>query len=246
MKKILLYAGCLVSMLVSLTGCEVFGLDVQEPYDYDSEKGKYDNRIEMNTWEFMKSRTDIFSEMLSAIKYSGIDTMLYVQPGCTYLLLTNTSLTSATATDRSFWYENKYPRSEDDPEYIPDAEDPSVNMITPTSWEEIPRQTVKDMLMYHIIKGYALSYNSLTKLTKGVNYFFPTECSNGMPMAVEMQKEGALSIYFNNFDTHYKSKVKPRTSNLLANDGSFIHVMDAYLQYPDDFALSNIPYFEQK
>lgn len=153
-------------MLVTLTGCEVFGLDVQEPYDYDSEKGKYDNHINMNAWEFMNSRTDIFSEMLSAIKYSGVDTLLYAQPNCTYLLLTNTSLTSATATDRSFWYENQYMRSEDDPEFVPDAEDPSVNMIVPTSWEEIPRQTVKDMLMYHIIKGYTLLYNCIDQTDK--------------------------------------------------------------------------------
>lgn len=246
MKKLFLYIAVGLSMAMSLTSCEVFGLDLQEPYDFDSEIGKHDNRVNMSVWDFMNSRTDIFSQMLEAIKYAGIEPEFYQKSNCTYLLLTNTALSSATATDRSFWHENPYMLAPDDPDYVADAEDPSVNQIIPTSWEEIPRQTVKDMLMYHVIKNYELSFDELTKLTKGVNSFFPTFNENNMPMAIEMQKEGALSLYFNNFDTHYKLKLKPRTSNLYSTvNNSYMHVMDGYVQYPDDFALSNIPFFEK-
>ena len=234
MKKVILYINCLLLAAISLSSCELFGLDLQEPYDYDSEKGKYDNRISMDAWEFVQSRTDIFSDLIAAVDYAGIDVSLYKNAGRTYLLPTNTALTSTTESDRSFFNENAYLAVPGD----------STTLTVPTTWEEIPKQVVKDMLMYHILK-YSLSYNELTDMTKGINHFFPTE-NESRYMAVEMQKEGALIIYFNNFDTHYKAKVKPRTSNLLSPNGSYIHVMDSYLQYPDEFALNNIPYYNKE
>ena len=235
MKKIFTFS-CLLAMLWCMTGCEAFGLDLQEPYDYDSEKGKYDNRVNQTVWDFMNSRTDLFSDMLDAIAYAGIDPSFYQQENCTYLLLTNQSLTSDTESNRSYFYEHRVFENPDDTEVF----------TLPASWEEMPREEVKQMLMYHVIKGYQLSYDELTVMTKGENNFFPT-CNEAYPMAVEMQKEGALSIYFNNFDNHYVAKLKPRTSNLFSVDSkSYMHVMDNYVQYPDQFALSTIPFYESK
>lgn len=236
MKKLFLYCSYMLLAAITFTSCEVFGLKLQEPYDYDSEAGKCDNNVYMSTWDFMKSRPDIFSEMLNAVRYSGVDSNLYLKPNYTFLLLTNQALTSETATNRSFFYEHPY-------QFI----DPLTNdttMITPTSWEEIHPDTVKNMLMYHMIK-YPLSYNELTVMTKGVNYFFPTEHPEGIPMAFEMQKEGALSLYINNFPSHYKLKMKPRTANLYSKDKSYIHVMDSYSQYPSEYELKNFPHYEK-
>ena len=39
MKKIILNIALLVIPIFTFTSCELFGLDVQTPYDYDSEKG---------------------------------------------------------------------------------------------------------------------------------------------------------------------------------------------------------------
>ena len=65
-------------------------------------------------------------------------------------------------------------------------------------------------------------------------------------MAVEMLKEGALSIYFNNYEDHFQLKTKPRTSNLQSPNGSYIHVMDKYMQYPTDKELVSIPIYGAK
>ena len=170
-----------------------------------------------------------------AIKYSGVDPELFKQPDRTYLLLTNTALTSSNSSDRSFWNENAYP-DEFNPEQL----------IIPTSWEELDKTVVKNMIMYHIIKK-ALSYYELTDLTKGVITFFPTEYDSPYGyMAVEMLKEGALSIYFNNYEDHFQLKTKPRTSNLQSPNGSYIHVMDKYMQYPTDKELVSIPIYGAK
>ena len=235
MKKIILNIALLVIPIFTFTSCELFGLDVQTPYDYDSEKGTYDNQITMNAWDFMNSRTDLFSSLIEAIKYSGVDPELFKQPDRTYLLLTNTALTSSNSSDRSFWNENAYP-DEFNPEQL----------IIPTSWEELDKTVVKNMIMYHIIKK-ALSYYELTDLTKGVITFFPTEYDSPYGyMAVEMLKGGALSIYFNNYEDHFQLKTKPRTSNLQSPNGSYIHVMDKYMQYPTDKELVSIPIYGAK
>lgn len=233
MKKILLNLALLIVTLVTFTGCELFGLDIQKPYDFDSEKGKYDNRISMNAWEFMNSRPDIFSNLISGINYAGIDKAVFEQADRTYLLLTNQAISSTNSSDRSFFYENPYP----------DPSNPLIN-ITPTSWEEFPKDVARDMILYHVIKK-ALSYYELTDLTKGAITFFPTENTKEYGyVAVEMLKEGALSIYFNNYPSHYQVKAKPRTSNLQCPNGSYIHVMDKHLKYPSEDEFINIPIYK--
>ena len=52
MKKIILNIALLVIPIFTFTSCELFGLDVQTPYDYDSEKGTYDNQITMNAFAY--------------------------------------------------------------------------------------------------------------------------------------------------------------------------------------------------
>ena len=44
-----------------IASCELLGLDYQDSYDYDYNAGMPSNKIDMSTFEFIKSRTYLFS-----------------------------------------------------------------------------------------------------------------------------------------------------------------------------------------
>jgi uncharacterized surface protein with fasciclin (FAS1) repeats len=234
MKKYIIYLLAAVTSGIMFAGCELFGLDFQEPYDFDAEKGLYDNQLKMTAWEFMKSRQDIFSDLLDAISYSGVDTALFNQSNSTLLLVTNQGLTSTTSSNQSYWYQNR----------IEDPENPE-NTVMPFSWDVYPKEQIKQFILYHIIKG-AYSYNELSAATQGAISFFPTHStlSNGY-VALQMKKEGALSIYFNNFPSHYKVDMKARTNNLQVPNGTYIHVLNNWLDYPTEIDLALYPIYNK-
>ena len=73
-----------------IASCELLGLDYQDSYDYDYNAGMPSNKIDMSAFEFIKSRTDIFSLLEEAILYAGVENE-FKQSGMTYLLPTNTA-----------------------------------------------------------------------------------------------------------------------------------------------------------
>jgi len=222
MKRYIIYLVIALAPVFTFTSCEVFGLDFQDPYDFDDQKGLYDNQLKEPAWDFIKSRADIFSDLIAAVEYAEIDTEIFSRPNQTLLMVTNKGLTSTTASDMSYWYMNQIPTA-----------DPLVT-IMPLSWDVYPKEQVRNLILYHVLKG-AYSYIELTNTTKGESMFFPTlsDLPNAY-VALQMKREGALSIYFNNYPNHYKLDLKARTNNLQAPNGTYIHVMDSWLNYPSD------------
>lgn len=232
MKRYILYLLVMVLSALSLTSCELFGLDLQRSYEYDAEKGLYDNQLKMNAWEFIHNRRDIFSSLIDAVAYAEIDTTIFNRPNQTLLLVTNAGLT--TAAD-SYWLRHKL-----------DLDGDSIFETTPISWDVYPKEQVRDLILYHIVKG-AFSYNELVDATKGTMSFFPTNSTRADGfVALEVKKEAALSIYFNNFASHYTVNLKARTNNLQVPNGTYIHVMDKYLEYPSDVELAQYPFYSGK
>lgn len=82
------------SCLMLFSSC----LDVQENYEYTPSNSS--NEINMTAWDFIKSRPDIFSDLLDAVRKSGMDSTLYYSNSqkLTYLLLNNTAMSSLTST----------------------------------------------------------------------------------------------------------------------------------------------------
>jgi hypothetical protein len=225
----------MLACLIGLTGCELFGLDFQKPYDYNNQVGLSDNQVKMSGWSFINSRTDLFSSLIEAVQYAEVDTNLFNQPNQTLLPVINQGLNNATATNQSYWYMHQ----------IPDPTDPTgVKTMMPLSWDVYPKQQIKDFILYHIVKG-AWSYNEITKATQGSPTFFQTLSSSPKGYALlESKREGAMTIYFNNFTDHYKVNIVPRTSNLQLPNGSYIHVMNNYLDYPSDFDMTLYPIYK--
>jgi len=68
-----------------MESCEIFGLELQQPYEYDYEIGVPDNHVNLKTLDFIKSRPDLFSLLQEAIEYADA-TSLYSEANATYIL----------------------------------------------------------------------------------------------------------------------------------------------------------------
>lgn len=219
--KLEYYKKALALMVIPffIASCELLGLDYQDSYDYDYSAGMPSNKIDMSAFEFIKSRTDIFSLLEEAILYAGVENE-FKQSGVTYLLPTNTAFNSETSTDLSYFQTHQLT-------YI-DEETGELVSYAPISTTAYPKEQVKEFLLYHIVKG---KY-TFTNLPAEPTWFETVATADTAKINMYLLKDRNPNIVFNNFDGHYKSSIKPRTSNLYNADGSYMHVMDSWLDRP--------------
>ena len=209
----------LMAFPLAMTSCEVFGLDFQDSYDFDYDAGIPSNKVNMSTIDFIKSRTDIFSLLLEAIEYTELEND-FKQPNVTYLLPTNTAFNSETASDKSYFQTHQLT-------YF-DEELGEMVSYAPISMRAYPKEQVKEFLLYHIVKG---KY-TFTNLTPEPTWYETFAVADTAKVNMYILKDRDPNLAFNNFDGHYKSSIKPRTSNLYSDDGSYIHVLDSWLDRP--------------
>lgn len=209
----------LIAFPVLFTGCEVFGLDFQEPYDYDYDEGMPSNKVNKSTLAFIESRSDLLSLLHEAIVYTGLESE-YTLPDVTYILPTNTAFNSTTESDKSYFQTHML-------SYI-DEETGDTITYAPITMTAYPKEQVKEFLLYHIVKGKYTHSNLPAEPT-----WYPTQAAADTAMInMYILKDRNPNIAFNNFDGHFKSSIKPRTSNLLSDEGSYIHVLDSWLDRP--------------
>jgi uncharacterized surface protein with fasciclin (FAS1) repeats len=210
--------GLIILISFSLKGCEIFGLEFQEPYHYDYKAGMPDNRLKQNTLDFIKSRPDLFSILLEAIEYVDA-TSLYSEKNATYLLPTNTAFNSTNSADLSYFMTHPLL-------FIGEMGDSTY--VTPNSMIYYPKDQVKEFLLYHIVKG-KYTWSNLPAEPTWYDTFASADTAK---VNMYLLKDRNPNIVFNNFDGHYKTGIKPRTSNLLSNEGAYIHVLDSWLDRP--------------
>lgn len=206
-----------IALLVS--SCELFGLDYQKPYDFDYDEGIPSNKVNMSTWDFIKSRPDLFSLLEEAVEYVGLEEE-FKQSGCTYLLPTNPAFNSETEADKSYFQLHQL-------SYFDEELGEEVS-YAPNSMIVYPKEQVKEFLLYHIVKGLYTHTNLPAEPT------WYNTCASADTAMINMYiiKDRNPNITFNNFDGHYKSEIKPRTSNLFSSDGSYIHVIASWMDRP--------------
>ena len=202
-----------------LGSCEIFGLDLQKPYEYDYEIGVPDNKVNMNTLEFIKSRPDLFSLLEEAIEYVEL-TNTYSESNATYILPTNKAFNSETAADLSYFQTHKL--------LFIDEESGDSLFVAPTSMIYYPKEQVKEFLLYHIVKGKYTWSNLPAEPT----WYDTYAAADTAKVSMYIFKDRNPNITFNNFDGHYKTNIRPRTSNLLSNEGAYIHVVESWLDRP--------------
>lgn len=209
-----------------LTGCELFGLDMQESYEFDYEAGMPSNKVNMSTFDFIESRSDIFSLLYEAIVYAELENE-FRQPDATYILPTNTAFNSETEADRSYFQTHQLSSV--------DEATGELAAYAPISMTAYPKEVVREFLLYHIVKG---KYTH-TNLPAEPTWYDTFASADTAKVNMYILKDRNPNIVFNNFNGHYKPTIKPRTSNLLSDEGSYIHVLDSWLDRPTQSQLAN-------
>lgn len=223
-KKLLFCSVVLSSVMLFNTGCKkMLGLERQENWDF--QPVVLDPHINKTAWEFLKERAlgsvpadTIFKRMYDGIIYSGIDTNLYTQSNKTFLFLHNDAVyrvsSNKVTTDCYFGYYK--------------VGSPATNA---KKWEDYPKDTVKNWLLYLIAEG---------------NYTFGTvgpdlvEATTLLPKNAN-PKNPESKIYFNIMnDQNMKFRIndfigtkratQARTAGILATNGP-VHVVDRIVEF---------------
>ncbi|WP_294618453.1 fasciclin domain-containing protein [uncultured Bacteroides sp.] len=214
----------LLAFPLFLTSCELFGLDFQDSYDFDYNEGMPSNKVNMSTYDFICSRTDIFSLLQEAIEYAGLENE-FKRPNATYLLPTNKAFNSEEEADKSYFQIHQL-------SYIDEVTNEEVFYV-PISMKSYPKEQVKEFLLYHIVKGQY----TFTNLPAEPAWYDTFATGETAKVNMYILKDRNPNIVFNNFDGHYKATIKPRTANLYSIDGSYIHVLDSWLDRPTEAQL---------
>ena len=201
---------------ILLTSCEVFGLDFQDSYDFDYEIGMPSNKIDMSAYDFIKSRTDIFTLLAEAIDYAEVADE-YRLANMTYLLPTDAAFTDE---DDGYFAHHQF-------NYIDELTGDTVS-YAPITMTAYPKEEVKEFLLYHIVKG---PY-TFTNLPAEPTWFETEAVADTAKVNMYLLKDRNPNITFNDFEGHYLNEIKPRTSNLFNSDGSYMHVLDNWLDRP--------------
>lgn len=208
-----------VSISLLLSSCTLFGYDLQEDYKYNAHT--LNRQTNKTVMEYLQSRPDIFSSMLQAIQYAGLDT-LYAKTGNTYLLLTNNSL-SNLENKSSYFYLNKV-----------------VNPAAPTtkifgsSWNNYDTTIVREFLKYHVVKG-TFSFNQLTA-TRVWASTYATGDTCKMSFVLLNDANGLINIQNNSDNVNFNS-ISPRTAAIECTNSGAVHVMDKYVNPPSKIQL---------
>jgi len=155
-------------LTLGFSGCTLFGLDLQEDYEY--KKFILDDHIHMSAWDYLKLRANgtpqnpgdtVFRWMKKAIDYSGIDTTEYMKPNRTFIFLHNEAIRRVNATqvlqNNCFFYDFPILRKNTNGSVIT----PVLPADGAKSWNQYDKETVKKYLQYLIIEGN-YNYNNLS------------------------------------------------------------------------------------
>ena len=193
----------IMAMLLVVFSFASCDLDLQKDYDY---KGSVlDPHIDMTAMEYFKSRPDLFSELVEAIEYTGL-TDYYTQTENMYTFLALDNIGMRT------YRENVFPGA--------------------ANISSCDKETVKNMLLYHIVDGEYSSYGQLQ--VEATFVLTKLEGEKGlMTMSVWKNPWQAAvgKIIVNASGSNGKSPQRQaRTSNIMPKNG-VIHIFDNYCFY---------------
>lgn len=200
-----------------LGGCELAGLDFQKDVHYDYHV--LDPKVNMTAWEYMNSATEThldspFYWMLKGIAYAGIDQAEYEQSGRTYLFLWNDAILkkdSKGKVDANCFF----------------GKVKGINGQLGTKWEDYSVETVRDLLLYHIIPDGVYSYDNLTPDNVLLNTLLPPD--KAKPVLLKVINDRNSKIRVNDFYNTIKL-VEVRSSNIQTTNG-VVHVIPVYAEY---------------
>ena len=231
-------------IVLAIVSCIIFSgcKKLQDGYDYNP--SYYNTELKMSVTEFMESRKDIFSGMLSAIEYVSSDLAhkdvkeMYSTTGNTFLLLHNNALTNLEDAN-SYWVLNKV--------LAPDPANPTTMILQRGSdWSQYNRDTIANLLKYHVLKG-THTYSTLNATPKWVETFATSATNDSAKVFLYLENVREANLRVNNYvglPTSYKGttvswvNIAPRTPDLHATNG-VVHVMNRFFIQPTKDAIKN-------
>jgi len=222
----------LISVIISLfifSACKLAGLDLQKDTPFDA--SIRNSKISMNALEFMNSRKDLFSSMIEAVAYAGL-TDEYIQPDRTFLLLTNRALADETYSPSGSNVMGSYFACNKVLNPLYDAADPTKGpqYLTPDSWDVYPVETVKQFLLYHIIKQ-PVSYRNAKAFATFYESVAYKAVGDTTMVSIHLTNDRYAYLYVNGFTGSRKVDLRPRTSGIDCKNG-VIHVLDDFIIPP--------------
>ncbi len=229
----------LLSLII--TGCNLFGLELQENYKYDS--STFDPKVDKTVLEYMKSDPALFSSMLEAIKWAEMEEE-YNKPNRTYILLTNRALmdeeylpTNPKIPLGSYFACNKI----SNPVYNPLDVNTGPATIVPDNWKAYPKEKVKAFLKYHIMLGL----NTWKSAPSTQEWFRTAAYVEGLGdsclICFSVRYDRTTPMGFNNYSATINTSTfsngprrgttNPKYSAIECTNG-IVHVLDDYLLPP--------------
>lgn len=223
--KKLIVPAVLISCM-AFAACEKLPLQKNEKY----EQSFYNNKVDMNAMDFMKSRPDLFSGMMKAIDfvekdpaYKGIRNM-YTESGNTFLLLDENATVNIEDAN-SFYSTNR----------IIDSDPASPTYGTPikgSDWSQYPVEKIANLLKYHVLKG-TYDYKNLNSIGRWADTYGLTPTNDSAKVWIYMQASRDGHLFINNYVGAPSTavEIRPRTPDLHGTNGIF-HVMSRYFNQP--------------
>ncbi|HJH63547.1 MAG TPA: fasciclin domain-containing protein [Bacteroides mediterraneensis] len=218
--------------LILFSGCNMFGLELQENYDYDD--SVFDSHTNMSVMDYMRTQPDMYSEMVEAIEYAGMESE-YSNPENTYFVLTNNAFNTYFKNNRLL-----------NPEYQEGSDDPKMETVIPSSITDYPQRDVQEFLKYHILIGnhnwdnLNSSTNEWIRTASYVENSPADTCLVLMGVQYADVAGGGCKININKWEgvepdvegtKPLQTSVSPLYSSLICTDG-LVHVLDTYLKAP--------------
>lgn len=219
-----LYLLPLLGGVALLSSCNLFGLDFQKNSEFeDADINQY---VDMTAWEYIKSRSDVFSLTQEAIEYAGMES-IYQNETRTFLLVDNDGYGKESGTP--YFRNNRIPN----PAYNPDnVATYGPETIIPSSFTAYPVETVQELFSYHILVD-AISITEATDTKEWYKSIAYEKMGDTTLVAIEWTRDRYVDFLFNDFADHRDGTggLEPSTSNIKCKNG-VIHVFSTYLEAP--------------
>lgn len=229
MKKLNLIIGKITALALTsaiISGCTLMGLDMQE--DTDRVPHTLDPHMNKTAWEFIKERATTgdktFERLMAGIVYSEIDTMEYMKPNRTFIVLNKDAVSVTGKAPNGVW------------------QNFLVANKAATAWTQYPKEFVKNYLLYCIVDGIYDHYTLPAITSVKVKTLSPIGYWNALPAGI------TLAGFVANPDSDMYLRVSNgpngntqdypiivndngnnvRTSSILATNGS-VHVVERFV-----------------
>ncbi|ACU02671.1 MULTISPECIES: fasciclin domain-containing protein [Pedobacter] len=218
-----LIAPAVIISCLAFAACDKLPLQKNDKYV----PSYYDNKLNSNVMDFMKSRPDLFSGMLEAIEYVDKNPNykdvkpMYTESGNTYLLLTNNATTNIESAN-SYYSRNQFLDT--------DPTSPTYNQtVKGSDWSQYSVDRIAAWLKYHVLKG-TYDFKNLNSIGKWVDTYGLSATNDSAKVWIYMQASRDGYLFINNY-VGGTGENRPRTPDLHATNG-VVHVMDRYFSAP--------------